>query len=229
MRAITEKTEALKTKLRSEGEIIFRKRLTEMYGDSLDLSLVEYVNSQTKVKIRCVAHDTVFEGKPNNLGMGKIGCPECVTAKKHEASKITLSQDEFISRSREVHGDKYDYSKTVYESAHKKVIITCPKHGDFEQIARLHHKGGGCKKCGSESSSEKQLHSADTFIAAAREIHGDWYDYSKVEYKGNTVDVEIICPTHGAFLQKPKAHKKGRGCAECRRSGLHGESKKNSR
>lgn len=228
MRAVTEKTETLKAKLRSEGEQIFRARMTSMYGSKLDLSKVEYINSQTKVTVRCTTHDTEFEGKPNNLGMGKIGCPECTKLKKHEASKITLTQEEFIRRSREVHGDTYDYTKTVYESAHKKVVITCKLHGDFEQVARAHHKGSGCKKCGTARSTEKQIGCADEFIAAAKGVHGDRYDYSAVVYEGNLVPVQIICPEHGAFYQKPKAHKKGRGCVECGRNRLNGITTKDT-
>ena len=47
-----------------------------------------------------------------------------------------------------MHGDKYDYSKTIYTIAHERVTITCPIHGDFEQVAYYHLNGNGCKVCG---------------------------------------------------------------------------------
>lgn len=58
-----------------------------------------------------------------------------------------LTQDEFIKRARDVHGDKYSYDKVVYTGALKKVIITCPVHGDFTIRPSEHLKGRGCNKC----------------------------------------------------------------------------------
>ena len=52
----------------------------------------------------------------------------------------------------------------------------------------------------------------DGFIVRARAVHGDLYDYSKVEYVTNQVPVEIICPIHGAFFQRPNNHLQGSGC-----------------
>lgn len=46
----------------------------------------------------------------------------------------------------------------------------------------------------------------EIFILKAREVHGNKYDYSKVEYKGMNEKVCIICPEHGEFLQKPVKH-----------------------
>lgn len=221
-RAVTEKTITLRDKLRQEGKEIFFNRMVEMYGGDLDLSMSEYVNSQTKVKVRCVKHNFIFEGKPNNLSMGKTGCYICKTAKKKAANPKTLTQEEFIAKCRKAHGDKYDYSKAVYESAHKEVIVICPEHGEFRQIARSHHKGQGCVPCARAASSAKQMCNTDDFIAAAVEVHGDKYDYSLVEYRGNTTPVKILCRTHGVYEQNPKEHKIGQGCPKC---GFTGPSK----
>ena len=53
----------------------------------------------------------------------------------------------FIEKARAKHGDRYDYSKTVYIRVHDKVIITCKEHGDFEQQAVDHTRGRGCPRC----------------------------------------------------------------------------------
>ena len=58
-----------------------------------------------------------------------------------------LTTEEFIRRSKEIHGDKYDYSKTNYIDNKSKVTIICPIHGEFEQIAAEHLRGHGCSKC----------------------------------------------------------------------------------
>lgn len=53
------------------------------------------------------------------------------------------------------------------------------------------------------------------FIERAKKIHGNKYDYSKVEYKYAREKVCIICPTHGEFWQTPNHHLNGSGCPKC--------------
>ena len=57
----------------------------------------------------------------------------------------------------------------------------------------------------------------EQFISEAIKVHGDKYDYSKVEYKACDANVLIICPKHGEFLQTPSSHLSGRGCNHCGR------------
>lgn len=54
-----------------------------------------------------------------------------------------------------------------------------------------------------------------TFIERSRSIHGDRYDYKKVDYVNYDTKVKIICPIHGIFLQVPRSHVKGIGCKLC--------------
>lgn len=61
------------------------------------------------------------------------------------------------------------------------------------------------------------------FINKAKLIHGDKYDYSKVEYVNNNTKVCIICPKHGEFWQTPDNHIQGCGCPECNQSHLEKE------
>lgn len=69
-----------------------------------------------------------------------------------------------------------------------------------------------CPKCVGHTVITTEL-----FIKRARKIHGDKYDYSKVEYINNYTNVIIICPKHGEFKQLPINHLKGEGCYECGR------------
>jgi hypothetical protein len=48
----------------------------------------------------------------------------------------------------------------------------------------------------------------EEFIEKAMLVHGNRYDYSKVEYFNSTTEVEISCEKHGPFLQTPKIHYK---------------------
>ena len=126
-----------------------------------------------------------------------------------------LTTEQFIERARKIHGDKYDYSKVEYNGNHTKVCIICSLHGEFWQTPAIHLKGCECPKCIIEKNSFKQRLGIESFIKRAREIHGDKYDYSKVDYINNRTKVHIICPKHGEFWQTPVKHLIGRGCRKC--------------
>lgn len=130
--------------------------------------------------------------------------------------KITLK--EFIQRSKEIHGNKYDYSKTIYKSALEKVEIMCPTHGSFFQIASHHYnRGQGCPKCKFEKLSTLYMKSTERFIKDAIKIHENEYDYSKSKYKGSSNKIKIICSIHGSFFQTPGNHLyRKRGCPKCK-------------
>ena len=108
-----------------------------------------------------------------------------------------LTTEEFIKKAREVHGDKYDYSKVEYVKSKAKVTIICPEHGEFLQTPQKHLYGQGCPKCGHKSEL-----TTEEFIKKAREVHGDKYDYSNVEYVDAKTNVCIICKQHGVFWQR---------------------------
>lgn len=179
----------------------FIAKAREKHGGKYDYSKVRYTDSQTKITIICPEHGE-FEQIPNNHLSGK-GCPKCGGVAK-------LTTDEFIARSRNVHGDKYDYSKVRYVNARCKVTIICPEHGEFEQKAGKHLSGQGCPNCVSFARS-----TTDMFVMKARKVHGDKYDYSKVKYVNGKTKVTIICPEHGEFEQMPSSHLKGHGCVKC--------------
>lgn len=89
--------------------------------------------------------------------------------------------EEFILEAKTIHGDKYDYSKVLYESSAKKVCIICPDHGEFWQTPYNHLRGCGCNIC----VHIAQRSNAQTFIAKCKELYGNLYDYSKVNYVRN--------------------------------------------
>ena len=130
-------------------------------------------------------------------------------------SRNKLTTEEFIKRAKEVHGDKYDYSKVVYKNNKETVCIICKEdeHGEFYQTPASHLKGCGCPKC---NRGSKKLTTED-FIKRAKKVHGDLYDYSKLVYKGSKERVCIICKEdeHREFYQIPGDHLKGHGCPRC--------------
>jgi len=130
--------------------------------------------------------------------------------KNNKHSNVRKTTEQFIEEARQVHGDKYDYSKVEYVNSATKVCIVCPEHGEFWQRAGEHLKGKGCIKC-----AKHYKPTTEEFIEKARKAHGDKYDYSKVEYVNNKTKVCIICPEHGEFWQKPNNHLSGQGCPFC--------------
>ena len=61
----------------------------------------------------------------------------------------------------------------------------------------------------------------EEFIQKARKIHGNKYDYSKVEYISSQTPVCIICPEHGEFWQRPDKHTNSKHiCPKCCKSGV---------
>ena len=116
----------------------FIKKAKKVHGDKYDYSKVNYIGSKIEVTIICPEHGE-FKQRPNDHLNG-IGCPKC-------SGHVKLTTEEFIKRAREIHGDKYDYSKTNYVNMRTKVTIICPKHGEFEQTPQGHLNGDGCPKC----------------------------------------------------------------------------------
>lgn len=186
-----------------------RKKTTEefiadarkVHGDTYDYSKVSYLSAKSKVCIICRDHGEFWQS-PNNHLFGR-GCPIC-------AGNQRLSSNEFVAKAKSVHGEKYDYSKVSYSSAQEKVCIICPEHGEFWQSPNNHLNGQGCPKCGGSFPLTK-----DDFVRISLDIHGDNYDYSKVNYVNNRRKICIVCPKHGDFWQTPGSHLSGCGCPKC--------------
>lgn len=189
----------------------FIKRAKEVHGNKYDYSNVEYINSHSKVIIKCKQHGE-FSQKAY-VHLNGHGCPICASNLIVDKNKLTT--EEFIKKAKTLYGEKYDYSKVNYVNNSTKVCIICPKHGEFHIRPNDFLGGHSCKKCGYVFLSYKLKHNKEEFIQKAKEIHGNKYDYSKVEYNGLENNVIIICPKHGEFSQKPKCHLNGHGCQKC--------------
>lgn len=126
-----------------------------------------------------------------------------------------LTTEEWIQKAKAIHGDRYDYSKTEYVNKDIPVEIICSEHGSFMQIPYVHLRGSGCPICGRFRIDKAHSLTTKQFIEKAKEIHGNKYDYSKVNYIKNTIPIIIICLEHGEFEQLPRVHLAGHGCPEC--------------
>jgi hypothetical protein len=182
----------------------FIDKAKKVHGEKYDYSKVEYVHSKIQVTIMCSKHGEFLQIPSNHLRGHR--CPACVD------NKFNIKK--FIDKAKKVHGEKYDYSKVEYTNSKTKVMIICPKHGEFPQIPNIHLMRHGCPLCGTitKTSNTKE------FIDKAKKVHGKKYDYSKVKYINAGIQITIICPKHGEFPQTPTVHLMGHGCPSCNES-----------
>lgn len=170
----------------------FKAKLSAVQPDLKVLG--EYVGALTKILVRDKYGECMCF--PNSLLLGKK--PTIQTA---------INQTEyFIAKSREVHGDKYDYTKTKYEYSELNIVVICPEHGRFRQEARHHLAGCGCPKCANSGGG-------DEFIRKVKSLSGGFsFDFSKVEYIN--IDTPVIIIEDGIaskVIPKVFLHKLERG------------------
>ena len=185
-------------------QFITKARL--VHGDKYDYHKVNYINSRTPVIIICSIHGEFKQAPSDHLG--RAGCQKCGGSSK-------LSTEEFIAKAKEIHGDKYDYSKTIYLNTRTKVTIICPTHGEFQQSPSDHLSNKSCRECGNLQISKLNKSSTEEFIIKSNFKHFNKYCYDKVNYIDDKTKVIIICPVHGEFEQSPTSHKQGNGCPYC--------------
>jgi hypothetical protein len=103
-----------------------------------DYSKSDFSSVKKKTIVICPIHGE-FEVSYDHHFNNNIGCKYCSYPSRDTSS--------FIREAKEKHHGYYSYNKINYKNSHKKVIITCPIHGDFEQTPNAHLNGQGCPKC----------------------------------------------------------------------------------
>ncbi len=120
----------------------------------------------------------------------------------------------FLSRAHKNHGNKYDYSKVLFDRTADKVKIKCPVHGNFYQKVDSHMCGCGCKKC----ATDKSRHTKEEFILNSKKIFKNKFDYSLVhDFKNNKENIWLTCKICGhKFTTNYNRHiSKQSGCFKC--------------
>jgi len=166
----------------------FLKKSREIWGDKYDYSLVEYKNMREKVNI--IYENWIFKQSPDNHLRGK----KC---------ELVWDTERFISESKKIWGDKYDYSKTKFKSLSSRVTIIY-NGVEYIQTPSKHLMGRRCEK-------SITLRTTDQFINESKLVWKDKYDYSLVEYENCNKDVKIIY-NGKVYLQKPTQHLSGYKC-----------------
>lgn len=211
-----------------------RKKLTQeefigiakiLHKDKYDYSEVIYIDSRTKVKIKCPVHGFFYQLPSTHIKGNGQGCNQC--AKEARGIKYRKTKEQFIEQAQKIHENKYDYSKVDYITTDDCVIIICPKHGEFSQTPHSHiSQKSGCPICKAENQSIRNIWDKDKFIKKATEKHKNRYDYSKTNYINSSTKVTILCnkignnkKPHGEFYVTPNNHiSKNSGCPICNES-----------
>ncbi len=182
----------------------FITRSRSIHGGRYNYENTNYTRSQIQVAIECREHGVFFQTP--NAHLNGQGCPKC-------AGKGLITTQSFVDLAVSIHGDKYDYSESVYVSSKTPISIRCKKHDYVFKQVYLSHIGqkSGCPVC-----AGKMLKTTEQFIVEARAVHGDKYDYSKSGYVRNGEPMLIICRKHGEFFQRPSDHiHQKHGCPTC--------------
>lgn len=128
---------------------------------------------------------------------------------------MRYTAESFIERAKEIHGDKYDYSKVNYINCKTKVCIICPEHGKFWQTPDHHLRSIGCPRCKDIIKGFHHRKSFEQFKKRAAEKHGSFYTYPEQKISSVYDKLRIICPRHGEFMQSAHGHLRGAGCPFC--------------
>ena len=119
----------------------------QIHNGKYNYNLVhDFNNVKEKVKIICPIHGE-FEQDIYSHKKG-CGCPKC--AREYVAQIKIKDKQDFLNKVFQVHGNTYDYSKTIIKNNTSKVTITCKIHGDFKQSPDKHKQGRGCPICAEE-------------------------------------------------------------------------------
>lgn len=126
----------------------FVNKATLIHGDKYDYSKSKYISGRSKLIITCLTHGDFEQNAYSHLRGS--GCPKCSVERISKTQRSTT--EEFIKKAKNIHGDRYDYSKVKYEGSKKEVCIICNKHGAFWQIPNTHLMNHGCPKCAKRTS-----------------------------------------------------------------------------
>ncbi len=194
----------------------FIRRSIEIHKDDegkplYDYSKVEYITTEDKVEIKCRNGHTFFQTPHHHLNHGCDFCARGVYIQNTE---------QLIEEARKVHGDKYDYSNSIYTGMNNHIIIKCEEHGEFLQVVLCHITyGRGCIKCAQQKNGILQRKTLEKFIEEANIIHENKFDYSRVHesYEKSDSKINIKCSKCEVnFMMRVKDHLYGQGCPNCK-------------
>ncbi|AYV78028.1 MAG: hypothetical protein Edafosvirus4_12 [Edafosvirus sp.] len=182
------------------------------HGDRFIYDKSKYTSYTSDIKIQCqeADHGEFITTPAQHVHNLNGGCDKC--------SKLKYTTEEWIQGAIEIHGDKYNYDKTIYDGVKNKLVVTCIKHNkDCNVRPYIHLRDiGGCSLCLTDTLRAKFGHTNEEFISKAIELYGNKFDYSKVKYINMFTKIIIRCIEHNyEFLRNPHEHLRRHGCKIC--------------
>jgi hypothetical protein len=130
----------------------FILKALSIHGEKYAFNDLDYIGYHKKIIVTCSIHGN-FSIVAKDFLAG-CGCKLCGIIKRNQS--LALSFEEFDTRAKSMHGDKYQYDCKDYFSTNIKLKMHCPIHGYFYQLPRDHIRGHGCPLC-KESRGERQI------------------------------------------------------------------------
>lgn len=191
----------------------FIKRVTDSRGDTLDLSLVEYVRAKDKIKLICTKHNHEYEQTASATLSGANGCKFCYS--ESLSSSCSKPKDFYLNEIDKVFKGLYNTKKIIVNNG-DDIDVFCEDHGYFNKDFSSLKRGIGCPVCSKFTKKQGGKKDTESFIHLSKQIHGEWFDYSNVIYKDSKTKVNLTCNicSHN-FDQKPSINLSGKGCPNC--------------
>ena len=172
-------------------------RFNKKHNNKYDYSKIEYKNVKNTIIIKCPIHGYFKQTAGSHL---KSGCKKCSDLKKGKKRRL-YNKESFIEISKNIWGNKFDYSLFEYNGIAKKSIFICKEHNNkIYQICRNHlRKQLVCKLCEAKKNKNK-------FIKKALKKFNNKYNYDYIDYKNHYSEIKVICKYHGEYITTPSKH-----------------------
>jgi len=186
----------------------FIEAARKVHGDTYDYSRVRYTNARSKVEI----------GLPDGTFIWQTAYRHLQGYSPRPPKRTT---EDFIREAQAVHGDKFDYSRTVYEKTTGKVWIGLPDGSFVEQCAKAHLRGHipstlrGTRIASSIYHSSARASSRAAFNSYAEAHLAPLYDASEMAFVDWSTPVVLGCRLHGRFTALPRSLMRGSRCPHC--------------
>jgi hypothetical protein len=187
----------------------FVEEARELHGDVYTYNETSYSGARKNMQIQCSAHGW-FEQLPM-VHLRGAGCRKC--ADEIASERKTLSQTEYDERLLKKYAGKISGK---YSGMHNASLAICEAHGSFTTTPHsLLQQKYGCPECAHTANKGRLLLDGDEVVERLKELFGDKYDYSQVNYEGSDKKITLICSQHGEFNKLASKAFNGEGCPKC--------------
>lgn len=194
------------SKLAAKRFLTLEEDMNKKHNFKYNYEKVIYLNNSTPIIIMCPVHGDFKQQASSHLG--GCGCPKC-SRLSGANNNIKNTEDKYLSSFKEIHGDKFDYSKSKYITYDTPIEIRCNTCNNiFTQQPQVH-------KISKEPCPQCRLLNTEKFIERAKKIHNNLYDYKECTFTHLHNKLKITCPVHGDFEQQAASHLSGNGCPKC--------------